>query len=92
MEKVWMCLLLRQKIDVEKVMELDSAKLHLEICTQSNVVNIVKSHYSCEWNSQVAVRTATFQIIAKECEHKLSNTRALVKSLLLANVFCIIFP
>lgn len=45
-----MCLLLRQKIDVEKVMELDSVKLHLEICTQSNVVNIVKSHSSCKWN------------------------------------------
>lgn len=50
MAKVWMWLLLRRKVDVERVMELDSAELHLEICTQSNVVNIVKSHYSCEWN------------------------------------------
>lgn len=50
MAKVRMWLLLRWKIDVERVMELDSAELHLEISTQSNVLTIVKSHYICEWN------------------------------------------
>lgn len=68
MAKVWMWLLLRWKSDMERVMELDSAELHREISTQSNVLTIVKSHYTCEWNG------STNSYLSDHCQRMWTQT------------------